>query len=652
MTPSSSTSASDRPSDPTPPPARSRPTRLVLAIFVAAILGPLICALALLSTPWGRETLARVAGHAASAATGYDIRIDGLEPGLPFRLAIARLTMGDAEGVWLTADRIDVALSRQALLMAGRLVIDRAGAAAITLARLPTDGADAEGDATRGGGFSLPRLPVIQRLELPEIALAEPVVGEAMTLRAEGGVIALDGGSQRLSLTVVRANASDRLMLTADGAAARWQGELAANAAAWGDLRLRFTADGEQNIAIRFGGEGLLSDRLELPVALGPVALSGSARIDADDRIDITNLEIAAAGARIAAEGQVDLPADRLDLSIGAEIPATMLTAVTSERVRAQSASARAQITGTLTRPEALVSLVMNDAVVKSVAAAQVDAEVRLSPLMNGEPEQRYAIGAQVRATGARYALPGVPEILGDAPSLSLSLIGDRTAAALSEVTVELHGRRGRAGLRDGSLIAGQWRARVTAAIDDLAPLGAGTGLAIRGGIAIEADGAGTLDEGAADAQLRADLRDFATGEAAIDAAFGREPHLTARLRRTAEGEVALNDVVVAGQHFVAQADGRYAPQAETLAARIALQARELAPLLAAVNIRGGGTARLEAVLDGELADPDARLSLFLDRAHVEGITIAAARASADVRRAATLPQGTWQLDANTGLGH
>ncbi|MCU0837964.1 MAG: translocation/assembly module TamB domain-containing protein, partial [Rhodospirillales bacterium] len=32
--------------------------------------------------------------------------------------------------------------------------------------------------------------------------------------------------------------------------------------------------------------------------------------------------------------------------------------------------------------------------------------------------------------------------------------------------------------------------------------------------------------------------------------------------------------------------------------------------------------------------------------------TIAAARASADVRRAATLPQGTWQLDANTGLGH
>ncbi len=652
MTRSNSTSASDKPSDPAPAPARSRRLWVALGIFVAAILGTLVCSLATLSTPWGRQSLAHVGGRAASAATGFDVRIDGLGPGLPFRLAIERLTVGDADGVWLTADGIDVALSRRALLTAGRLAIDRAGATAIVLARLPADDPDGESAVASEGGFSLPRLPVIHRLELPEIVVAEPVLGEAMTLRADGGVTTrLGDGSQRLTLTVARADSADRFSLTADGAATRWQGELVADLAAFGSLTLQFTADGEPDIAVSFIGEGLLSDRLELPVALGPVALNGSARIDADDRIHIGNFEIAAAGARIATQGLVDLSMDRLDLAISAEVPANMVTAVTSEVVRAETALARAHITGNLTRPEALLSLVLNEAAVDSVSAAQVDAEMRVSSLPNNDQEQRYAFAAEVQTTGARYDLPGVAEILGEAPSLSLSLISNGTASRLSTVTADLQGQRGHASLRDGSLSAGRWRARVLAAIDDFAPLGEMTGLAIRGGMTIDADGAGFLDDGTAEVEVRANLRAFATGEAVIDAALAPNARLTARLRSDAAGEITLSEVIVTGQHFVAQADGRYAPQAETLAARIALKAPDVAPLLAAVNINGGGIARLEAVLDGDIADPDATLTLFLDRAHFDGVTIATARASADVRRPATSPHGRWQLDATTELG-
>ncbi len=82
--------------------------RLRIALIVAA---PLVLAALLLSalltvanTQWGRQHIESLVAY----LTGGNVRLHGLGGELPDRLTLRELQLADGQGIWLTAENIEV----------------------------------------------------------------------------------------------------------------------------------------------------------------------------------------------------------------------------------------------------------------------------------------------------------------------------------------------------------------------------------------------------------------------------------------------------------------------------------------------------------------------------------------------------------------
>lgn len=122
------------------------------------------------------------------------IQLGPIEGALSSDVRIGFITISDREGVWLRITDAHLVWSRLALLR-GRLDIDLLEAASIEVLRPPVPAEDTE-PIEPGAAFSLPALPVavlLDRLSVPEVAIAEGIIGPAATL-AVGGAITLQDG--------------------------------------------------------------------------------------------------------------------------------------------------------------------------------------------------------------------------------------------------------------------------------------------------------------------------------------------------------------------------------------------------------------------------------------------------------------------------
>lgn len=163
------------------------------------------------------------------SAPGRQIRLQGLSGTLSSQVRIARLTVSDDKGVWLTIDGVEMDWTRLALLR-GRLSIDRLAAERITFARRPVPSEAALKDRIPNAAaqpFQLPELPVqvrIADLNLARIDLSQAAVGQAAQLAATGSadlargaldaalnVRRLDGPGGELVLDMGFSNASNVL---------------------------------------------------------------------------------------------------------------------------------------------------------------------------------------------------------------------------------------------------------------------------------------------------------------------------------------------------------------------------------------------------------------------------------------------------------
>ncbi|MEM6465190.1 MAG: hypothetical protein AAF679_01615, partial [Pseudomonadota bacterium] len=123
------------------------------------------------------------------------IRLTGVEGALSSDATVARITVADAEGIWLEIEDAQITWNRGALLR-GRVEIERLAAARIALPRLPQGEPSAELPSAQAEPFSLPDLPVSLRLdalETPLIELGAPVIGLAAELSATGKIALADG---------------------------------------------------------------------------------------------------------------------------------------------------------------------------------------------------------------------------------------------------------------------------------------------------------------------------------------------------------------------------------------------------------------------------------------------------------------------------
>jgi translocation and assembly module TamB len=394
-----SMSVSARPSEAA---ATPRPPRRVwrwAAAVLALLLGlpALLVAAVLLAvnTAPGRDALADLAGRLVPG-----LAIEGLQGPLPGRPGFARLTMADAEGVWLEVQDARLAWDPLALLR-GEARIEALTARRVALHRLPAGEAPAEEEPPGPVIPNLPELPVsvsLERLEAGRIELGAPVLGEELALHLAGQA-RLDPWGLTAALRAALAEGGGSLTL--DASLRPGTGRLQARAALRGEpggplsriaglgerpIALDLSLDGpEEGAALNLAaaaGEGLgaqlsgtvsapdtsrlglaVEGRVDASGLAGPLAGPLDLRLDAgrmpDGLVELRTLRVAGAAGVLQGEGRLDTEGDRTALRLRAALPpsSSFAALLPGEAVGWEAVEAEAEVTGRLDAPRASVTL-------------------------------------------------------------------------------------------------------------------------------------------------------------------------------------------------------------------------------------------------------------------------------------------------------
>ncbi|WP_299560773.1 translocation/assembly module TamB domain-containing protein [uncultured Sulfitobacter sp.] len=161
-----------------------------------------LLALALISTPaFAQEDdkgfLTRKIQELLSGA-GRDVNLEGFRGALSSQASFDRMTIADAEGIWLTLEDVVLDWNRSALLR-GRLEVEELSAARIDIPRLPKSEEAALPDP-EAEPFTLPQLPElpvsidIQRINIAQADLGAALTGEAVQLQLTARALLNDDG--------------------------------------------------------------------------------------------------------------------------------------------------------------------------------------------------------------------------------------------------------------------------------------------------------------------------------------------------------------------------------------------------------------------------------------------------------------------------
>jgi len=241
--------------------------------------GPLlswIICLALAATLISRPTLAQTdASETGGLLVSFledtlsddsrQISVEGLEGAFSSQAKIARLTISDDEGVWLTVEGAELDWNRLALVR-GRFSVNRLTAERITIERSPNPvPASPDLPTPEATPFALPDLPVsleIGEISAGEISLGEELTGQPATLSVAGAmsladgaldtnlrVVRLDRPGDALTLAISFANASQHLGL-----------DVVLKEAAGGLVSSAMDLPGHPDLSLAIKGDGPLAD--------------------------------------------------------------------------------------------------------------------------------------------------------------------------------------------------------------------------------------------------------------------------------------------------------------------------------------------------------------------------------------------------------
>jgi translocation and assembly module TamB len=425
---------------------------LLLLVLVALPVLVLVGALTYANSAGGQ---ARLAALAMDQVPG--LSIEGLHGPLPAKAGAARITMADADGIWLTLEGARLALDYSALLHR-ELRIEAVEADRIEVARLPLPSAAAPAEPRQPSDSVLPRLPQLpvavslDRLAVRRLEIGAPVAGTAAALAIDGNAHLGDGALQatlearrldadgQVSIDLELSPAEDRLHAKAtvregpDGivpallkqAGQPFALDLALDGPASGaalDLRAGLGPDLALKLAgtVRAAPGGAAGADLDgtarlaalLPPEIAPLASDAAfgLRADrgADQRLAVDRLDLRVAAGTLSAKGRADLSTQALDATVDLDLAdAERFRPLVPETVRWRAVAASARLGGTFTEPS-------------------VDLQVRPDALGTGIAQADALLGPAPRLA-LRASLPG-PSFDGSLDGAAASLAANGSLA-------------------------------------------------------------------------------------------------------------------------------------------------------------------------------------------------------------------------------
>jgi len=524
----------------------------------------------------------------ALSGLGRDVQIEGFRGALSSRATMDKLTIADANGIWLTLTDAVLDWNRTAVLR-GRVEINELSAARIDLPRVPTAGDSVNPEA---GTFALPELPVSLRVD--KIAVKRAVLGEAVIgipgVIAVNGSVSLAEGQGTANLTITRlegprgafkldagySNASKVLAIdlsldeAANGISANLldlPGKPALALTVKGTAPIdNFAAD----VTLKSDGQTRLSGRIgtrvpetgdDAPTRLisadisgdltplfipqyraffGPdVALRSQVSLFADGRASLDDLTVTTSALRL--NGHLALSADRLpeefqiDFALQDPSGDLVLLPLTGPETRVRSAVISAGFDSDAGDIWTLAGELRDlERVEGTLSSVTLDTSGNIK---RGETRQ---VTASIDAIARGIALtdPALAAALGTAVTLHSDILWrdgqplDVNGFDLSAAGMNLSGFGTVDGLDTAITADGELAARVA----DISRFQALVDLPLRGAVRADLSGQATLLTGAFDLSLTAVAQDLAVGIAKLDGLLAGESHLDIIAARTVDG--------------------------------------------------------------------------------------------------------------------
>ncbi|TGD95789.1 hypothetical protein EU555_26525 [Methylobacterium nonmethylotrophicum] len=614
-----------------------------------------------LSTPTSRVSIGAVDGALSSDATIRDVAI------------------ADRDGVWLRLDKARLIWRRTALL-SRRLEIDRLEVGRLEVLRRPLPSA---APPSQDKEALLPELPVkvvVKAFALSELALGQPVIGEAARIAGAGQAtlgdpregLDLGIGLRRLdkpgtvTVTLAYAPESARLDLKlahdepAGGLAARLM-NLPGLPPVTLDLDGRGTLDA-WNAALNFrAGEGIGAEgkaridragrerRMSLDLASrveglmpGPLAavFSGTTRLDGslrfvdDGAVRVDRFELTSRTARLALNGGVDA-ARHADLTLQARALPTEGGVTRAGESTLESLMLDASVKGPLDAPALRGTLRAAGLSAAGSRLGRASADLVAEPLPRAPEGQSFRLAANAEVDGLHLADPALRRAIGPKASFRLAgRIDPNGVADLDAVTIEAPTANARYAGRIGrDVVAGTLQAD----LPDLAAFSLAAGRPLSGRVAVKALLSGDPGRAGVTADVEASTEKLLLGTPALDRTLGRDPRFAGRLTRLPDG-YAVQAARLTGAAVTATLDGRATATRADMAGRVDLTD------LATLHPDLAGKAALDARLTGSLERPDVAVTLAAPEAKALG------RPLRDLTARATLADVTGALDGTLAL--
>ena len=541
---------------------------------MAAVAALGVLFLLLLQTPMAKRMVAERLASVLSTGSGFAVRIGTLDGTLPFDAEIADVRVSDADGLWLTLDR--VTFDWQPLdLLSGRLHVTGMSAGILTLARLPTSPPEQPADK-HGIDLSLgvPQLPwptTVDGLRIERIVLAPAVLGEAARLNLSGQA-RLGGEARDAAITLAIARIDGRvgtagLRFGQSGAPAQLMLDANIDEPAGGLIARALSLPGLPPVSLQLAGSGAASDwRGRLRAVAGPARLDGTLALAIGDtlsvdlnahaeeagrlapgiaafvppsfeivgrlrwqpgrRLDVARLALAAPEARAELSGGLDLDAASVqasfDIAVADGARWRPLLAPTS----LNAAHLAGSVSGSLDQPHFALQTSIDHLVAPQISAARVDAKVAGSATLRDRQVVTFlSIAAEGTSSGIAVADARLAAVVGNAAAWSIT---GNVDLARGETKIEQAKiAAGDATIAAAGSIAAYGRAvnaTVQADFNDVGPLAQALDQPVAGRLGLTASLSGDAVAPRLSAVVNGNFRDLALDEPTLMKLLGTAP--------------------------------------------------------------------------------------------------------------------------------